>query len=655
MRSLLGRAVRTMLPLVALACRAAPAAEAMLAEEAAFRAAVARVAAAVVRIEPLPGADAAVGGPSTGLVIDAAGLVLATAFAVPESAREAVVVLPDGRRLAAAALGRDEPRGIVLLKTDPLPAAPPLEAVPRASLEPGQWAIAVGRGWSATEPSMAVGILSAVDRGWGLAVQTDAAVSPMNYGGPLVDLAGRVIGVVAPLPAEPANLMRGTELYDAGIGFAVPLAEILESLPRLIAGEALVGGTLGIGYRSADRINGEPVIASVRQASPAARIGLRPGDRIVAIDGRPIRRIADARHAITPRHAGDRVELEVARGRDAAAPTLRVSPTLVARLPPWRRAILGIVAAARDDEHEDAAAGIAWVLPGGPGDRAGIVAGGSIASIVPVDHVAAGEPVENPSPPDIAGVLAGLEPGQAVRLGVRRGSTVTPVEVVLGELPGDVPAESPPRSAAGLPESGDAVEVVRLGNADVATPAVAVVPAGRGAMPVLVWCDLPSGPIEDAAATVWKAAAAATGVAVILPGSRDRRAWSRDDVATVVRAIESLHARRRIDATRVGVAGRGAGGGFAWILAERLSATCGGVAVLDAPLPAGIAIPDAEPGTARWLLLGGSADESAARRRGLDRERLLEAGHAVGTLPDAAAGGPPTGILCRWAALLGLL
>jgi len=125
---------------------AANAGEPTLAEEAAFRAAVAQVAGAVVRIEPVAaaavtgaaGEEAGVAsGPSTGLVVDPAGLVVATTFAVPETAREAVVVLADGRRVAAKPLGRDVPRGIVLLKTDPIPAAPAIEPVPRDLLAPG--------------------------------------------------------------------------------------------------------------------------------------------------------------------------------------------------------------------------------------------------------------------------------------------------------------------------------------------------------------------------------------------------------------------------------------------------------------------------------------------------------------------------------------
>ena len=658
-----------MASMVSVVAGAATAGEPTLAEEAAFGAAVRQVADAVVRIEPVAGA-AVVGaageeagvasGPSTGLVVDPAGLVFTTSFAVPETAREAVVVLPDGRRVAAKPLGRDVPRGIVLLKTDPIPAAPVIEPAPRGSLAPGQWTIAVGRGWSAAEPSVSVGILSAVERGWGLAVQTDAAVSPMNYGGPLIDIAGRVIGIVAPLPAEPAKMMRGTELYDAGIGFAVPLEDLLAVLPRLAAGESLGSGILGIGYRSRDAINGSPVIASVRQGSPAARAGLRPGDRIVAVDGRLVRRIADVRHAVAPRHAGDVIDVEVERGRGDEMNRVAMRPALAATLPPWRRAILGVVVAAGDEDDEEPAR-IDWVLPGGPADRAGIAAGCRVASVVPLDDASAGgDAVEAPSNAALAGALAGVEPGRMVRLALRRGDEVTATDIALDEMIREVPDEVPPPASAAAAGGGagggvDAVRVARLGGADVAVPPLAIIPPGRRPAPLLIWFGSPHGAVDDAEATAWKGAAAVAGVAVILPGSRDRREWSGDDIGGVTRAIESLHALRPLDASRVAVAGRGPGGVFAWLVAERLGTACRGVAVLDAPLPRRLEIDDAEPGAAKWILLGGSRDDDATRRLATDRDRLARAGHAVGTLPESGDGGPPAALLCRWAAMLGLL
>ena len=66
----------------------------------------------------------------------------------------------------------------------------------------GQWAIAVGRTYDSPEPSVSVGIVSAVNRVWGKAIQTDAKVSPVNYGGPLIDVAGDALGVIVPLSPD---------------------------------------------------------------------------------------------------------------------------------------------------------------------------------------------------------------------------------------------------------------------------------------------------------------------------------------------------------------------------------------------------------------------------------------------------------------------
>jgi len=658
---------------------AARASEPTLAEEAAFRAAVERVAGGVLGIAPLAltaaegEAEAAAGrGPATGFAI-AKGIVVTTAFAVPDDVDSAVIVLADGGRRAATVRARDASRGLVLLAADDLPDVPAAEPVPRGELRPGQWAIAVGRGWDAATPGVAVGIVSATDRVWGKAVQTDAAVSPMNYGGPLVDIAGRVIGILAPLPADTAGMKEGTELYDAGIGFAVPLEDVLAVLPRLERGESLAAGVLGIGYRSRDAINGEPVIASVRQGSPAAKAGLKPGDRIVRIDGRAVRRIADARHAIAPRYAGDTISVTVERAAEKDPRTIAVQATLVEELPAWRQATIGVVvtstpgdAADSDAAKPDAAAhdtasaeglAVAWLLPGGPAEQAELRPGDRLTMIK------AGEEETRLDGRDaLAGALAGIEPGDSVTLTYTRDGAEATVTLATTGLAGDVPAESPPPPpSAADPLAGpvDAVEVVRLEAAEVADPPLAVIPRCPGPIGVLVWCGPPRGKPADAEAAAWKAAATRHGMAVILPGSGEADAWSRGDIATVTRALASLHARKPLDPARIAIAGRGAGAAFAWLVAERLGSGVGGVALVDAALPRRATVTPATPGAAQWILLGPGRDDATRQRVARDRGRLVQAGHAVGILPAAStaaeADGPPAELLCRWAALLGLL
>lgn len=632
-------------------------------EENAFRAAVARVAPSVVRIEPAgvsaagpasgpeanPGANA-----STGLVIDAAGWTVATSFAVPHDVDAAILVLADGRRLAARVVGRDRTRSLVLLKSEPVPGAVAVEAAPRGGLEPGQWTIAVGRSWQATEPSVAVGVLSAVHRAWGRAVQTDASVSPMNYGGPLIDIAGRVIGILAPLPADTAGMMRGTELYDAGIGFAVPLEDVIRVLPRLQAGETLEPGILGIGYGSRDLINGEPLIASVRQGSPAARAGIRAGDRIAEIAGRPVTRIADVRHATVPRYAGDRIGV-VVRRRDAtgAARDVAVEATLVDALPPWRRAVIGIVA---EPVADAGSVRVAWVLPGGPAAKAGIAAGDVIESIADAEGGQA--PFTVDSAAALAGLLAGLAPGQTAEVTTSRQGRRAAAKVVTAPLPADVPEGGPPAAAQqGAAPGGpiDAATVIRLEAADVADPPLAVLPrVGKSPVGVLVYFAIPHGPVTESEAAAWKAVAARHGIAVILPGSGDPRQWSRDDIPDVSRALASLQTRRQIDPGRIAVAGSGPGAAFAWLVAERMEGLVSGVALVDSGLPRQARIDPAEPGRSLWVLLGAGEDEAGRARLAADRRRLEEAGLTVGTLPKAGAE-TPADLLGRWVSLLGLL
>lgn len=659
------------------------------AEEAAFQAAVNRVAAVVVRIEPAGVSAEALAaaevnpaaGPSTGLVLDPDGWIVTTSFAVPADVQSAIVVLADGRRLAARVQGRDLGRGIVLLKSDPVPGAAAVEAAPRQELAPGQWAIAVGRGWSHAAPGVSVGILSAVSRAWGRAVQTDAAVSPANYGGPLVDIRGRVIGVLAPLPADTAGMKTGTELYDAGIGFAVPFADVLQALPKLKEGTTLAPGILGISYRSIDQINGEPVIASVRQGSPAARAGLRPGDRIVKIAGRAVTRIADVRHEIAPRYAGDTLDLVVTRGdADAKPQEIAVQATLAESLPPWRQAQIGILPRPLPRDAAPGPVTVAWVLPDGPAAQAGLVEGDRIEAISTAGDAAAPRVVVD-SAAALAGFLAGVEPGARVTVSYLRGTVQETATLVTAPppraVPTNVPTVSPPaRGPVGgdpLAKAPPAADVVRLEGPDVAKPPLAVLPkaegepAGKGSaqspVGVLIYFGPPRGDVPEADAAVWQAAAARHDVAVILPGSEDPARWSLDDLPAIRRSLASLNSKRPLDPARIAVAGRAAGGSFAWLVAERLGAVTRGVAVLDAALPRQATLDPVEPGRSRWVLLGQGSEapagrEQAERSQGgrleADRRRLENAGFPVGSLVvegDAV----PVDDLCRWVSVLSLL
>ena len=123
---------------------------------------------------------------------------------------------------------------------------------------------------------MAVGIFSAKGRVWGKALQTDATVSPNNYGGPLVDIRGRVMGVLVPLSPECGRGGAGVEWYDSGIGFAIPLENIETVLPKLRKGQDLYTGVAGVFMQSTNLYAGDTVIASCRQL--AGRLAWKVGN-----------------------------------------------------------------------------------------------------------------------------------------------------------------------------------------------------------------------------------------------------------------------------------------------------------------------------------------------------------------------------------------
>ena len=259
-------------------------------DEQVMKQAVSLASPSVVRIETIGGLEKVgqvlVGtGPTTGVIVSPDGYVLSSAFNFIQQPSSILVTLDSGKRAAAQIVARDRSRMLVLLKintSEKLKAAVP---VPRDQMHVGQWTIALGRTFAIKQCNASVGILSARNRIWGKSIQTDAKISPSNYGGPLVDIRGRTMGILVPLSPQQQGEVAGAEWYDSGIGFAVPLTDILPHLETLKAGKDLYPGLMGISLKGKD-IYADPAIVAVCQAkSPAAQAGMQVGDQIVEIDG----------------------------------------------------------------------------------------------------------------------------------------------------------------------------------------------------------------------------------------------------------------------------------------------------------------------------------------------------------------------------------
>ncbi|MFO1054139.1 MAG: trypsin-like peptidase domain-containing protein [Planctomycetota bacterium] len=258
-------------------------------------------------------------GASTGIVISKDGWILTSRFALNFDPSTILVSLADGRAFSARRAGEDTSRGIALLKIEADDLQPVDFADPKLG-EVGRSVFVLGRTFAPTgRPTVHSGIVSARDRLYGRALQIDAWTSPANYGGPVVDIDGRVLGIAVPL--SPSGRDAGVDWHDSGIGFATTIADIAPLMERMQRGETLHRAWLGVALDPSDLGPGA-VIQSLVPRSPAAGLGLRRGTRITAVDGTKVRNSFHAQILIGAHMAGD--EITLALEQDGAAREARV-------------------------------------------------------------------------------------------------------------------------------------------------------------------------------------------------------------------------------------------------------------------------------------------------------------------------------------------
>lgn len=583
-------------------------------EEQAMRAAARRVAPSVVRIEALGGVEQYGGkllgtGPTTGLIVSEDGYILSSAFGFVGKPSSILVSLPSGKRASASIVARDTSRMLVLLKVPTEEKLPVPSVVPRDELRVGQWTVAVGRTYSGSFPNISVGILSATSRIWGKAVQTDAKISPSNYGGPLVDIQGNVIGILVPLSPNQRNEMAGTEWYDSGIGFAVPLADVMPRLETMREGTDLKPGILGVSLKGNDIYSLPATIAACPAKSPAREAGLRVGDTIVEVNGRPIQRQAQLRHALGPLLAGDTVEVAVERGEDNER--IEAAIELVAELEPYVRPQLGILPM-RPVQLEAQASGVVirYLIPNSPATRAGLQ---------PDDRIVELNELKITDIESLREAVIRFDEGTEVTVKLFRGGELESVEIKLSALTTFVPDSLPP--AHGDPPDVSTelppVGVVDIEIPEVANKCMAYIPKTYNpAVPygVVVWLHAPGNFDKEALTTLWKPLCDRNDLILLAPQSADEQRWTATEVDFIRKTMDEVMRAYSVDPARVVVHGYRAGGAMAYHVALGNRDLCRAVAPVAAALPRRIGEPLTDPVEPLAIYSCSSSDSDAAER-----------------------------------------
>ena len=279
-------------------------------------------------------------GTGSGFVWDDRGHII-TNWHVLQGADSALVRLADGDTRRARLVGADPTHDLAVLRIDDADA-PPLPIGTSGEVQVGQKVLAIGNPFG-LDWTLTTGIVSALDRelpspgGRALTglIQTDAAINPGNSGGPLLDSAGRLIGVNTAI----YSLSGGS----AGIGFAVPVDVVNRVVPQLIEHGRYSPPRLGIEYDQ--RVNelarrqglAGVLVLGVEPGSPADRAGLEPaevsadgrlvpGDIVVGLAGRRIATAEDLLGALDAHRPGAEVEITFLRGRREQTATVTLAP-----------------------------------------------------------------------------------------------------------------------------------------------------------------------------------------------------------------------------------------------------------------------------------------------------------------------------------------
>lgn len=270
----------------------------------------------------------------SGVIVDARQGYVITNHHVVENAQQITVTLKDRRRFRAKLVGSDAATDIAVLKIE----ADRLTALPMGDsdrLKVGDFVVAIGNPFGLGQ-TVTSGIISALGRsglrveGYEDFIQTDASINPGNSGGALVNFSGELIGI--------NTAIIGPAGGSVGIGFAVPTGIVRAVMEQIVEFGAVRRGRLGVAIQDltpdlAESLNvsgniadgGGAVIAQVEPGSPADKAGLKSGDVVVAVDGKPILSGTALRNRVGLVRTGTPMQVTLLRGGSQRTVTVRTA------------------------------------------------------------------------------------------------------------------------------------------------------------------------------------------------------------------------------------------------------------------------------------------------------------------------------------------
>jgi serine protease Do len=514
----------------------------------AVRKAVSAVAPGVVRIRIVGtagGGDLTVSSQvTTGIVISKRGEVLTSVMGFSGRSSGILVEDSNGNRSAARIVATDHVHKLALLKCETEGVAPPRFAAERWP-SVGAWSVAVGKLYPGTQPSSSLGIISATQRVHGLAIQTDAKISPVNYGGPLVSLSGEVFGILVPLsPGDSATeISAGVEWYDSGIGFAIPAVDALAIAERLRVGNDLFRGVMGVAFSTRNPLATDFLVRAVHHGSPADIAGLQKGDQIVTANGLQVNRFGILESIVKKSYAGATLSLTLKRGDDLLEKNVVLTDKLK-RLP---RGFLGIIAGRTDSNSDGDDQGVpVHTLPDSPAAGAGLAGGVLVTEIDGTKIASASELRKN---------LIGVKENQQVKLtfAAPKDGAVSSVSVAATAWPVDVPT-LPDTFLTTIYGNPSNVEWHRQEDkpAEGGTAVWSYVPKDESFLTagVVVLLSESTTPAESVL-NRWASVAEQHRLLLVVPMNSEKTGLGREDRAGVADAIASVAKARKFDTRRI--------------------------------------------------------------------------------------------------------